>query len=209
MTASLKRLVCLSTLATFAMQAPAYAHHMTGGKTPTTFFEGFLSGLGHPVIGLDHFAAIVGVGMLAALGQRTFHVVLGFSAAMMVGVALHLAKANIPAAELLAGLATLAIGALVVLRSPGSPMASLGLFSIAGLLHGYLLGESMVGAEPSPIFAYLAGLLVIQTVVAGGAFLAAWRVVRSPIGPRSVSLAFAGGLVALMGGIAVAQAAWA
>jgi urease accessory protein len=29
----------------------ASAHHMMGGRTPSTFVEGFLSGLGHPVIG--------------------------------------------------------------------------------------------------------------------------------------------------------------
>jgi len=46
--------------------APAYAHHLMGGRTPATFAEGMLSGLGHPVIGLDHFAAVVAVGCLAA-----------------------------------------------------------------------------------------------------------------------------------------------
>jgi urease accessory protein len=205
--ASLRKLAGLSMLATLAVQVPAHAHHMMGGRTPTTFTEGFLSGIGHPVIGLDHFAAIVGVGMLAALARRNFSVVLAFSAAMMVGVSLHLSRADIPAAELLAGLATLAVGGLVLVRLPVSSIAAVGLFAIAGLLHGYLLAESMVGAEPSPIIAYLAGLLVIQTAVAGAAFVAVRRLMRSPIGTRSASLLVAGGLVALMGGIAVAQAA--
>ena len=39
---------------------PALAHHMMGGRMPATFGEGLLSGLGHPIIGLDHFAALVG-----------------------------------------------------------------------------------------------------------------------------------------------------
>ena len=42
---------------------PAFAHHLMGGHTPATFGEGILSGLGHPVIGLDHFAAVVAVGV--------------------------------------------------------------------------------------------------------------------------------------------------
>src|SRR5262245_6809064 len=44
--------------------APAFAHHMMGGRTPATFGEGILSGLGHPIIGLDHLAAVVAVGCL-------------------------------------------------------------------------------------------------------------------------------------------------
>ena len=42
---------------------PASAHHAMGGKTPTTFAEGMLSGLGHPVIGADHLAFLIAVGV--------------------------------------------------------------------------------------------------------------------------------------------------
>jgi len=45
----------------------AFAHHIMGGRTPATFSEGMLSGLGHPIIGLDHFAAVVAVGCIAAM----------------------------------------------------------------------------------------------------------------------------------------------
>ncbi|PKO63289.1 MAG: urease accessory protein UreJ, partial [Betaproteobacteria bacterium HGW-Betaproteobacteria-17] len=34
----------------------ALAHHPMGGMTPQTLSQGLLSGLGHPVIGLDHLA---------------------------------------------------------------------------------------------------------------------------------------------------------
>ncbi len=40
-----------------------YAHHVMGGRMPATFAEGLLSGLGHPVIGIDHLAFIVAVGL--------------------------------------------------------------------------------------------------------------------------------------------------
>ena len=33
---------------------PAFAHHPLAGKTPSSFIEGFLSGIGHPVIELGH-----------------------------------------------------------------------------------------------------------------------------------------------------------
>ena len=48
--------------ALFFAAEPALAHHVMGGRMPATFGQGFLSGLGHPVIGLDHLAAVVAVG---------------------------------------------------------------------------------------------------------------------------------------------------
>ena len=36
------------------------------GPERVAFVEGLLSGLGHPVIGLDHLAAVIAVGCLAA-----------------------------------------------------------------------------------------------------------------------------------------------
>ena len=46
-----------------AANLPASAHHLMGGKTPTTFTDGILSGLGHPIIGVDHLAFLVAVGL--------------------------------------------------------------------------------------------------------------------------------------------------
>src|SRR5947207_7636058 len=103
---SLRRLGVLAVVLTMAAQSPAWAHHVMGGELPQTFLQGLLSGLGHPVIGLDHLAAIVGVGILVALAGRGVVPVLGFTAAMIAGVAIHLVKIDIPALELLVGLST-------------------------------------------------------------------------------------------------------
>ena len=45
---------------------PALAHHPMGGTTPTTFMQGLLSGIGHPILGLDHLAALIAVGLVAS-----------------------------------------------------------------------------------------------------------------------------------------------
>src|SRR5436190_23878266 len=116
MAISIPRLGIWAAVATAAMQTPAIAHHVMGGELPETFLQGFLSGLGHPVIGLDHLGAIVGVGLLAAIAGRSVGLVLAFSVAMIAGVGVHLAKVDIPVSELLVGLSTLAIGALVIAR---------------------------------------------------------------------------------------------
>ena len=205
MAVSTKRLVGLSVLAMFAGASPAFAHHVMGGKLPETFGQGLLSGLGHPVIGLDHFGAIVGVGILAAIAGRSVGLVLVFSVALMAGVGLHLAKVDIPASELLVGLSTLAIGALVIVRRSIGPAMAAALFAIAGLLHGYALGESIVGAEASPLIAYLLGLLIIQTLIGVAAYTLAARAGAW----RPAGLTVAGLLVVLLGGVSAAMAAGA
>lgn len=203
MAVSIKRIAGLSMLAMFVGQSSAFAHHVMGGELPATFLQGLLSGLGHPVIGLDHFGAIVGVGILAALAGRSVGLVPVFSAALIAGVGIHLAGVDMPVSELLVGLSTLAIGVLVVRRrSIGSILAAV-VFAVAGLLHGYALGESIVGAEASPLIAYLAGLLVIQTLIGVAAYALTARVGAV----RPAGLTVAGLLVALLGGVSTALAA--
>ena len=46
-------------------------------------------------------------------------------------------------------------------------------FSLAGIAHGYAYGESIVGAEPTPMIAYLAGFTLVQLAVMFAASAAA------------------------------------
>ena len=95
---------------------PALAHHAMDGATPTTFWHGLLSGLGHPVIGLDHLAAVIAVGCLAAGQRRGVLLAIGYVAAMVVGAAAHIGEAAVAGAELMVALSVVALG-LVLLRS--------------------------------------------------------------------------------------------
>jgi urease accessory protein len=79
------------------------------------------------------------------------------------------------------------------------------LFAVAGLVHGYALGESIVGAEASPLVAYLLGLLIMQTAIGVAVYAAVRSLARWPA--RTAGLTVAGVLVALAGGIATAAAA--
>jgi urease accessory protein len=202
--AASRRLGVLAIVMAMAIQ-PAWAHHVMDGKLPQTFLQGLLSGFGHPVIGVDHLAAIVGVGILAALAGRSAAVVLAFSASVIAGVGLHLSGIDLPASELFVGLTTLLIGVLVILRQSMSAGRALLLFALAGLVHGYALGESIVGAEASPLVAYLLGLLIIQTAIGVCVYAAVRSLARWPA--RTTGLTIAGVLVALAGGIATAAAA--
>ena len=54
------------------------------------------------------------------------------------------------------------------------------LFAVVGLIHGYALGESIYGAEPTPLYAYLLGLAVIQSAIALAAVQITRAVARRP-----------------------------
>jgi urease accessory protein len=154
--------------------APAFAHHLMGGRTPVTFSEGLLSGLGHPVIGLDHFAAIVAVGGLAAAHRAAPTLAIGFVLAMMAGVALHLHGTTVLGAEILVALSVITLGVVMLGGREIAAGVAFALFAAVGLVHGYALGESIYGAEPTPLYAYLLGLAVIQSAIT----LAAVQVTR-------------------------------
>jgi urease accessory protein len=181
---------------------PAFAHHVMGGRMPATFGEGFLSGLGHPIIGLDHFAAVVAVGCLAAAHRAAPALAIGFVLAMIAGVAVHLRGATVPAAEILVATSVIILG-VILLRARQMPVgAALALFVAVGLVHGYALGESIYGAEPTPLYAYLLGLAVIQGVVALAAMNVARMLARRADAPSPLRLIGAGiagiGLAVLM-----------
>jgi urease accessory protein len=152
---------------------PAFAHHLMGGRMPATFSDGLLSGLGHPIIGLDHFAAVVAVGCLAAAHRSAVALAVGFVLAMIAGVALHVQGATVPGADLLVALTVIALGALMLRRRAMPASGALALFAGVGLVHGYALGESIYGAEPTPLYAYLIGLAFIQGAVTLAAMSAA------------------------------------
>lgn len=159
------------TTATFGVIAsitPAFAHHPMGGVTPSTFTEGLLSGIGHPIIGLDHLAFIIGVGLVALLLGRRFTLPLAFIGATIAGVAVHLASISLPAVETVIALSVLTIGALVVGGGKLPTLAFAALFATAGLFHGFAYGEAIFGAETTPLLAYFLGFAVIQYAIAIG-----------------------------------------
>jgi urease accessory protein len=150
------------------LSTPAFAHHVMDGKTPTTFGEGLLSGLGHPVIEPAHLAAIVLAGIVAARLQGGF----GFVAAFVVGsffgtIAATAATLAIDETVVVASVAVLAL--LLPFRASVGWLGALGFFAI-GAVHGVAFAESIIGAETQVVGAYLLGLALTEMVI-GGAFL--------------------------------------
>jgi urease accessory protein len=184
-----------------ASAGTASAHHLMGGKIPATFADGILSGVGHPIIGPDHLAFLVALGIAVGVGRLSLVTPFLFLLAMACGVAAHVAAVNIPAAELIVAVSVLTAGVLIALDWNIPSAAWAAIFSIAGFFHGYAYGESIYGAEPTPLAAYLVGLVAVQTaLVVGIAFVSRALWTASRIGPRLAGAAICGvGFAVLVG----------
>src|SRR5690606_8881131 len=165
--------------------------------------QGFVSGLAHPVIGLDHLAFLIAAGVAAGAAGLGLWLPILFVAASIGGVVLHLQAVDLPVAEAVIAVSVVLAGALLARggRGPGSAVWA-AILAVAGLFHGYAYGESIVGAEPTALWAYLVGLAVVQSAIAVGAALiasrSAWTLPSTA--PRLTGAAVFGvGLAALAG----------
>lgn len=193
----------LAAIALLATVGPAAAHHPMGGKTPATFMEGFLSGIGHPVIGIDHLAFIIAIGLAAAFISGGWGIVAAFIAASTVGVLAHVVELGVPLVEPLVATSVIFAGAAIAAGRAGARGGWLLLAAVAGLLHGYAFGETAVGAERTVIGAYLIGLALVQAAIAGAAMVVSRRVLGAR-GQNSVPLRAAGAALASLGIILLA-----
>ena len=194
------RLAAVAIALTLAGAVPAQAHHVMGGRTPATFLQGLLSGLGHPIIGIDHLAFIVAMGVAVGVAGLRLAIPLLFITASAVGVALHVSGITLPIAEFVVAASVLVVGAAVASGRGLQIWVWLALFAIAGLFHGYAFGESIFGAERTPLAAYLLGLVIVQGALATGTALLARRSSAGAVQPRLAGAAIAGIGFAILAG---------
>ena len=171
---AVSRVGTIAALGVTFIPGVALAHHDMDGATPATLFQGFMSGLVHPVIGLDHLAMVLLIGAYCGATRRSLAPAAAFAAAGLVGCLLHVARLDLPKAEtsLAVSLVIAGLLALSVTRAP--TLLASAVLGLMGLLHGYAYGESIVGAESTPLVAYLVGFTLVQLTIAIGA----WAVTR-------------------------------
>lgn len=178
----------------------AWAHHFMDDQLPQTLAQGLLSGLGHPVIGVDHAAFIVAAGFLLAPVKHGMWGVLALILGSLLGAALHLAGYSLPAGEAAVALSVILAGGLVMSARRIALTWMAGGLALAGLLHGHAYAESIFGAEPAPLLAYLAGFSLVQLGIAAAALLTHRRLMATS-GSRVRRLS--GALGAVVGAIGV------
>jgi urease accessory protein len=177
---------------------PVLAHHPSGGQTPSNFIEGFLSGLGHPVIGIDHLTFVIAVGLMAGLLRYGFALPLVFITTAIAGTGLHIMGVNLPFPELIIAASVLSFGSLLAVEKMLPPVVMIGLAGLAGIFHGYAYGEAIIGAGMNPLIAYLLGFSLIQGAIAYGAYGLSrhWQL---SVSPGALNLRFAGFLITGLG----------
>jgi urease accessory protein len=193
-----KLVFLLSVVSVLLIASPAMAHHAMGGKTPSNFFEGFLSGLAHPLIGVDHFAFVVAIALLAAAKRQGIVMPIAFILSAMLGTGLHLTGLSLPGIELLIAGSILIVGILLTRKDDLNRTAAFGLSAIAGVCHGYAYGEAIFGAQMTPMLAYLLGFTCIQLAVVMIVFKLGKRLLEQS--QVSASLRSAGFVVCGIGG---------
>ncbi len=151
----------------------AYAHESGHGG-------GFMDGLSHPVFGLDHFLAMISVGILSAQmgGRARWIAPTTFLSAMLVGGILGMDDVEVPLFSVEHGIAfsVLALGVVVAAPKKLPLTLTLVLIGFFALFHGHAHGDEMPESAKAALYAcgflsgaaglHLAGLLV--GILAGG-----------------------------------------
>ncbi|NOU06030.1 MAG: urease accessory protein UreJ [Hyphomicrobiaceae bacterium] len=187
---------------TLGISHPAFAHHPMGGEVMTTFGQGVLSGLAHPVIEFDHLGFLIALGLLLVGQSRVVIHATIFTVWSMIGVAGRYSIGAPLGLEVIVAGSIIAAGLLLLFdtdwRGRGLRGGLIGGLAFAGLAHGLAFGESVIGTETSVVGGYLVGLAIIQILLV----IAVSRLGRALVRSRS-SAAFGlraiGVLIAIFG----------
>lgn len=124
------------TSAFLVVATPALAH--VGQHLGFSAASGFV----HPLMGLDHLAAMVAVGLWAAMagGKRTWIWPAAFVAAMLVGGFVGRAGIELPQVEPAIALSTVVLGALVATGVSAPVPIGAALIAVFAIFHGHAHG---------------------------------------------------------------------
>lgn len=164
------------TVGTLMMTAtPSLAHHPMGGGTPQSLLHGFLSGVGHPIIGMDHLAFIVLVGLGSALLGGKKLPAATFVAATLIGCLALINGVSLPFVEITISLSIIFVASLIIFSGILNNLTLTIIFGTAGLFHGWAYGKAIIGAEAAPLSSYLFGFGLTQYTIA---LLVSWTALK-------------------------------
>ncbi|WP_192179849.1 HupE/UreJ family protein [Mesorhizobium amorphae] len=178
--AALSRLAL--TAAAVLMPSLAFAH--SGGL----HVHGFLSGVEHPLAGIDHLLAMMAVGVIAARTGGTAIVVVPscFVAAMIAGAMLGLTGIGLPSLESGIALSLVVFGAMMALARPLPLAVAALLTALSGLFHGNAHGLEI--PETASGIAYAIGFVVATSALHTTGGLAALTLRRWPAAIRTAGV---------------------
>jgi urease accessory protein len=153
---------------------PALAHGTAAG--------GALSGLSHPLLGVDHLLVLMAVGTAASLISS--QLLLWALAGAVLGSVIGISGISVSGAEALAAVAIAGVGALTLLASrlarSTSPnvLTSLSGAVVAAAIAIHALLHGLEAPQDSSSMIWWGGALLSSTLVCGGTY---WVMRRQPI----------------------------
>jgi urease accessory protein len=166
------------------------------------FHVDMADGFAHPLGGLDHLLAMLGVGLLAwRLGGRAIWAVpTAFVALMAVGGLVGFAGFELPFFETGIALSLVAFGAAIALRQKLPTAAAAALVGFFAMFHGFAHGAELPAAAGAA--GYAAGFLAASAMLhVAGIGLAAFAASLRPTAVRFGGAAMAVAGVALLIGV--------
>jgi len=187
---------CPAAVAGLVLASPALAHEQAGVG------GGLMSGLLHPLTGIDHLIAMVAVGIWGAqLGAPAIWVLpITFPLVMGLGGVLGVLRVPLPVPEVMVALSAFVLGIAVAMRLRLPFVSAAAIVAVFAVFHGHAHGSELPGsADPLAFgvgFVASTGLLHLCGIAIG-------RLTRWPAGERLIQGLGAG--IALLGGYFLAQ----
>jgi len=178
---------------------------MAWGHVESGQAGGFLSGLSHPVSGLDHVIAMVAVGLWGAqLGMPALWVLpVAFPMMMAFGGMLGLIGIPLPGVEIGIAVSAVVLGALVLGQVRLPLIAAVGVVALFAVFHGHAHGTELETGQNAML--YSLGF-VIATGMLHAVGIATGLIHRWDLGRQALrgagALVMAGGLYFLWGAVA-------
>ncbi len=136
-----------------------------GAHSLATESVGFISGLAHPLLGLDHILAMIAVGIWAAQlgGNAVWRLPLSFISMMLLAAVIGASGFSLPSPELLIAVSVICLGLLLALAISLPVNVSMLLVGLLAVFHGYAHGLEMQQAH-SPLI-YGSGFVVATALL--------------------------------------------
>jgi len=181
--------LALATLLLAVLPLPLAAHE--GGSA-----AGLLSGLVHPISGLDHVLAMVAVGIWGAqLGAPAIWVLpVTFPMVMALGGMIGLIGIGLPGVEVGIALSALLLGVMVALEQRPDLRLAAGLVAFFAVFHGYAHGTELPDGQSGLLYSvgFVASTGTLHATGIGIGLIHRWN-----WGQKAIRVG--GGLIALAG----------
>ncbi|QDG77699.1 HupE/UreJ family protein [Labrenzia sp. PHM005] len=183
-------MIAMAVVAVAFVSSPALAHSSGG------YGGGFISGFVHPILGWDHVAAMVAVGLWGAfLGAPSIWILpVVFPLVMALGCVMGILGIPVPAVETGIAMSAVVLGLLIAFAIKAPVWVSAVLVGAFAIFHGYAHGTELPASANA--FAYAVGFVIatglLHLVGIGFGHLIKWPAGR-------VAVRGAGGIISLAG----------